>query len=62
EESADEKKLDARLEEAAEQIRSRRYGLNNNSKSRVARFAMVFCAAREKRCLERVKLVDEVSR
>ena len=62
EESADDRRLDARLEEAAEQIRSRRYGLNDGSKSRVARFAIVFCAAREKRCLERVTLIDEINR
>ena len=62
EQSADEKRLDARLEEAREQIRSRRYGLDDNSQDRVARFAMVFCAAPEKRSLERVELVDEVSR
>ena len=42
--------------------RERKYGLNDGSLDRVVRFAMVFCAAREKRCLERVKLVDEVSR
>ncbi|HIV15481.1 MAG TPA: PD-(D/E)XK nuclease domain-containing protein, partial [Candidatus Avisuccinivibrio pullicola] len=58
EQSADEKRLDARLEEAREQIRDRNYGLNANSESRVARFAMVFCADREKRCLERGALVD----
>ncbi|HIV15530.1 MAG TPA: PD-(D/E)XK nuclease domain-containing protein [Candidatus Avisuccinivibrio pullicola] len=62
EQSADEKRLDARLEEAREQIRSRKYGLDDNSQDRVARFAMVFCAAPEKRSLERVELVDEVSR
>ena len=62
EESADEKKLDARLEEAAEQIRSRRYGLNNNSKSRVARFAMVFCGDAHERCLARCALLDVLQR
>ena len=62
EESADDRRLDARLEEAVIQVRERKYGLNDGSLDRVVRFAMVFCAAREKRCLERVKLVDEVSR
>ena len=62
EESADDRRLDARLEEAAEQIRSRRYGLNNNSKSRVARFAMVFCGDAHERCLARCALLDVLQR
>ena len=58
EESADDRRLDARLEEAITQVRERKYGLNDTSLDRVVRFAMVFCAAREKRCLERMALVD----
>ena len=58
EESADDRRLDARLEEAITQVRERKYGLNDGSLDRVVRFAMVFCAAREKRCLERLELVD----
>ncbi len=58
EESSDEKKLDARLEDAVMQVRARKYGLNDNSNARVARFAMVFCAAKDRRSLERVSLVD----
>ena len=62
EESSDEKDPDARLEEAITWERERKYGLNDGSLARVARFAIVFCAAREKRCLERVTLIDEINR
>ena len=62
EESADDRRLDARLEEAAEQVRSRRYGFNDNSKSRVARFAMVFCGDAHERCLAGCALLDVVQR
>ena len=58
EESADDRRLDARLEEAVTQVRERKYGLNDGSLARVARFAMVFCAAKDRRCLERMALVD----
>ena len=62
EQSADEKRLDARLEEAREQIRSRRYGLDDNSKDRVARFALVFCGDAHERCFARCVLLDVVER
>ena len=62
EECSDEKDPDARLEEAITWERERKYGLNDGSLARVARFAIVFCAAREKCCLERVTLIDEINR
>ena len=60
EQSADEKRLDARLEEAREQILSRRYGLDDNSQDRVARFALVFCGDAHERCFARCVLLDVV--
>ena len=60
--SADAKHLDKKVREALARIREHAFGLNCGSEHRVARFALVFCGAKEVRGLVRVVLADEFMR
>ena len=60
--SADDNALDAKLAEALQQIKSRKYALDGNSESRVARLGLVFCAAPSERGFARVELADVIAR
>ena len=52
--SSNPKKLDAKLAEALKQIKKRKYVLDGNSQPKVARFGLVFCAAKGERGFARV--------
>ena len=58
--SADDHKLDAKLDEALQQIKDRKYALNASSEPKVARFGLVFCGEPGKRGFVRVELADLV--
>ncbi len=60
ESSGDDQKLDAKLEEALQQIKARKYALNASSEPKVARFGLVFCGDPSKRGFARVALADVV--
>ena len=60
ESSADAKKLDAKLKEALQQIKARKYALNASSEPTVARFGLVFCGEPGNRGFARVELADVV--
>ena len=62
EESSDPKKLDAKLAEALQQIKDRKYALDGNSESRVARFGIVFCGAPGARGIARLGMADLIER
>ena len=62
EESSDPKKLDAKLAEALQQIKDRKYALDGNSEPRVARFAIVFCGAPGARGIARLGMADLIER
>ena len=56
--SSDDQKLDAKLAEALQQIKKRKYAFNGNSESKVARLGLVFCGEPGKRGFARVALAD----
>ena len=60
--SSDPKKLDAKLDEALQQIKKRQYALDGNSQPRVARFGIVFCGAPGARGVARVAMADLIER
>ena len=60
--SSNPKKLDAKLAEALKQIKKRKYVLDGNSQPKVARFGLVFCAAKGERGFARVGKADEIDR
>ena len=60
--SSDEQKLDAKLDEALQQIKKRQYALDGNSQPRVARFGIVFCGAPGARGVARVAMADLIER
>ena len=60
--AADKQKLDAKLDEALQQIKKRQYALNGNSQPRVARFGIVFCGAPGARGVARVAMADLIER
>ena len=60
ESSADAKKLDAKLKEAMQQIKARKYALNASSEPTVARFGLVFCGEPGNRGFARVERADVV--
>ena len=60
--SSNPKKLDAKLAEALKQIKKRKYVLDGNSQPKVARFGLVFCAAKGDRGFARVGKADEIDR
>ena len=62
ESSSNPKKLEQKLEEAVVQVKKREYGDNATSEPRVARFALVFCAAPKVRKFFHVSLVDIINR
>ena len=62
EESSDPKKLDAKLAEALQQIKDRKYALDGNSEPRVARFGIVFCGAPGARGIARLGMADLIER
>lgn len=62
EQSADPKQLEAKLQEAIEQIKSRQYGLTADSEHRIVRFALVFCGDPSQRKIARLEQVDQVCR
>ena len=58
ESSADPKQLDAKLEEALQQIKDRKYALNGTSEPKVARFGLVYCSDPSERQFVRMALAD----
>ena len=58
ESSADPKQLDAKLEEALQQVKDRKYALNGTSEPKVARFGLVYCSDPSERKFVRMALAD----
>ena len=60
ESSPDPKQLDAKLAEALQQIKDRKYALNGTSEPRVARFGLVYCSDPSERQFVRMALADQI--
>ena len=60
ESSPDPKQLDAKLAEALQQIKDRKYALNGTSEPRVARFGLVYCSDPSERKFVRMALADQI--
>ena len=60
ESSPDPKQLDAKLAEALQQIKDRKYAFNGTSEPRVARFGLVYCSDSSERKFVRMALADQI--
>lgn len=60
ESSPDPKQLDAKLAEALQQIKDRKYALNGTSEPRMARFGLVYCSDPSERQFVRMALADQI--